>query len=393
MIKYLIGTNIVLPQKVIDETSLELSFDSPIFMAMEGLFSPPIIVILLIITGLAWFLTKHTFRGSKIWKYKQGNNKVSTVRIINGKVINYEQVIKEVSEKPVTNPVTEQATPDIKPTTVTQPEPITETEKSENKAGRLPAIERFWDYLDVAGRGKQTIQAYKYDWAWWTKEAKLKEKTTYTLKVSDMEAILKGKDPSTTRRKIAFLRTLSKWYLREGYPRLHEEAWKLTVPKLPKRIPKDKGAEKFEELREKAKKLISEKDRVGLWIALKLLCGLRISEIQTARVASKEAIQVHGKGNKERLVPAPAWIIVGMKKIKQNGKEGWRQDRFLIWYHLSKIDLRNPHSLRHTCASQLMRKGLKIEEIKEFLGHENIATTNIYARAVVPGHASRLLDS
>jgi site-specific recombinase XerD len=287
--------------------------------------------------------------------------------------------------------------PDIKPITdpITEPivEPVSEVEESEGKTGRLPAIERFWGYLDVAGRGKRTIQEYKYEWNWWTKEAKQKGKTVYTLKVQDMEAILKGQDPSTTRRKIAFIRTLAKWYLREDYPRLHAEAWKLTAPKLPKRIPKDKGEEKFEELREKAKQMVAEKNRVGLWIALKLICGLRISEIQTARVASKEAIQVRGKGNKERLVPAPEWITVGMKKIKQNGKDGWRQDRFLIWYHLSKMGLKNPHSLRHTCASQLMRKGLRIEEIKEFLGHENIATTNIYARAVVPDRAAKLLDS
>jgi site-specific recombinase XerD len=188
------------------------------------------------------------------------------------------------------------------------------------------------------------------------------------------------------------MRTLAKWYLREGFPRLHEESWKLTIPKLPKRIPKDKGAEEFEKLREKAKKLISGKDRVGLWIGLKLICGLRISEIQTAKVAAKRMIQVIGKGRKERLIPAPDWVIQGMKKIPANGKNGWRQDRKLIWYHLAKIELRNPHSLRHTCASELLRRKMRIEEIKEFLGHESIATTNIYARAVVPAHAAELLE-
>jgi site-specific recombinase XerD len=357
-------------------------------MVMKGLFSLPVIVFLLFVIWLAWFLTKYRFRGSKICKYKQRKNNELTVKIQNGKIINYEQIPKEVSEKPITDPITEPTVKSVSEVTPSEPET-----ESKNKPGRLPSIERFWDYLDVAGRGKQTIQSYKYDWAWWQKEAKQKEKTAYTLKVQDMEAILKGKDPSTTRRKIAFIRTLSKWYLREGYPKLHEEAWKLTVPKLPKRIPKDKGTEKFEELREKAKEMVKNKDRVGLWIALKLMCGLRISEIQTARVASKETIQVFGKGQKERLIPAPEWIMVGMKKIKQNGKEGWRQDRFLIWYHLSKMDLKNPHSLRHTCASELMRKGLKIEEIKEFLGHENISTTSIYARAVIPTRASQLLDS
>ena len=100
-----------------------------------------------------------------------------------------------------------------------------------------------------------------------------------------------------------------------------------------------------------------------------------------------------GKGQKERLVPAPDWVIKGMKKIPADGRGGWRKDRKLIWYHLAKNDLRNPHSLRHTCASELLRRDMKIEEIKEFLGHENIATTNIYARSVVPTRAADLLDS
>jgi len=358
---------------------------------MELFLSPLVIAILLMVLSLLWVLTKYRFGGSKGQTDKQGNDKESTISIQDGKIINLEQVIKEVSEKPVTTEPTEVTPKPVttEPTEVTPPEPITEpTEVTPPE----PIIERFWEYLNVAGRGNRTIQEYKYEWGWWTKEAEQKGKTAYTLEVADIEATLKGKDPSTTRRKIAFIRTLSKWYLREGYPKLHEETWKITLPRLPKRLPKDKGAEEFEKLREKAKQMVAEKNRVGLWIAFKLLCGLRISEIQTAR-AKGEFIQVLGKGRKERLVPAPPWILLAMKKIKQNGKNGWRQDRFVIWYHLSKMGLRNPHSLRHTCASQLMRKGLKIEEIKEFLGHENISTTSIYARAVVPDRAAKLLDS
>jgi site-specific recombinase XerD len=268
-----------------------------------------------------------------------------------------------------------------------------ELPQKEAKKGRLPKIERFWDHLDVAGRGKRTIQEYKYEWKWWEAEALKKKRTVYSLRVKDIEEILKGLNPSTNRRKIAFLRTLSKWYLREGHPLLHTEIWKITSPKIPKSLPKDKGTEDFERLREKAKKLISDKDRIGIWIALKLVCGLRISEIQTAKASGKGFIQVMGKGQKERLVPAPDWIIKGMKKIPADGRGGWRKERKLIWYHLAKIDLKNPHSLRHTCASELLRRDMKIEEIKEFLGHENIATTNIYARSVVPTRAAELLDS
>lgn len=109
----------------------------------------------------------------------------------------------------------------------------------------MPKIERFWDHLDVAGRGKRTIQEYKYEWKWWEAEALKKKRTVYSLRVKDIEEILKGLNPSTNRRKIAFLRTLSKWYLREGHPLLHTEIWKITSPKIPKRLPKDRGSEEF----------------------------------------------------------------------------------------------------------------------------------------------------
>jgi site-specific recombinase XerD len=268
-----------------------------------------------------------------------------------------------------------------------------ELPQKEAKKGRLPKIERFWDHLDVAGRGKRTIQEYKYEWKWWEAEALKKKRTVYSLRVKDIEEILKGLNPSTNRRKIAFLRTLSKWYLREGHPLLHTEIWKITSPKIPKRLPKDRGSEEFEELREKAKKLIADKDRVGLWIGLKLLCGLRISEIQTARKAGPGKIQVSGKGQKERLVPAPDWVLKGMKAIPADGKGGWRQGRIVIWRALAKEGIRKPHSLRHTYASELKRRGKTLDEIQVLLGHSDISTTTIYARIDIPDGVAELLDS
>ncbi len=36
------------------------------------------------------------------------------------------------------------------------------------------------------------------------------------------------------------------------------------------------------------------------------------------------------------------------------------------------------HTLRHVCATNLLRRGLKIEQVKEFLGHERLETTMVY---------------
>ena len=40
----------------------------------------------------------------------------------------------------------------------------------------------------------------------------------------------------------------------------------------------------------------------------------------------------------------------------------------------------NPHLLRHSMAMNLRGEGFAIDEIKEFLGHESISTTQIYSR-------------
>ena len=39
-----------------------------------------------------------------------------------------------------------------------------------------------------------------------------------------------------------------------------------------------------------------------------------------------------------------------------------------------------PHSLRHACATRLLRKGASLQEIADFLGHRNLKSIGIYAR-------------
>ncbi len=272
-----------------------------------------------------------------------------------------------------------------------EPQKPTQKEEPEFRKGTLPKIERYWQFLKVTGKGTRTIQEYRYEYRWWERKASDIKKSIYALKVTDIEDSLIGIHPSTVRRKVSFLKGLGRWYLREGKAKLHTEVSKFITPKIPERLPGDHGQKKFIELRHQARELCEQNERLGVWLGLMLLCGLRISEIRTAKVKDERFVQVIGKGNKERLVPALNWLLNAMNRIKGAERGGWVKSRYVIYQHVKRIGYK-PHSLRHTYASELLRRGKNIEEIRVLLGHADISTTSIYARVDIPFDAAELLD-
>jgi integrase/recombinase XerD len=64
------------------------------------------------------------------------------------------------------------------------------------------------------------------------------------------------------------------------------------------------------------------------------------------------------------LGPSGMWGIVG-KRLKQMDVE---------------CDHKGPHSLRHACATRLLKKGSSLKEIAEYLGHQDTRSVGIYAK-------------
>ena len=133
--------------------------------------------------------------------------------------------------------------------------------------------------------------------------------------------------------------------------------------------------------------------------------GVRVSELTELRISHTNLeegyILVTGKGNKQRLVPlSPSSIELigdyldlrkhgpikpGNEDILFLNRRGNRMTRVMVFYVVRDLAAAagitkqvSPHTLRHSFATHLLEGGANLRAIQEMLGHESIATTEIY---------------
>ncbi|WP_018250269.1 tyrosine-type recombinase/integrase [Orenia marismortui] len=318
------------------------------------------------------------------------------IEIVNGKIIRKEssedqEEFSELGEEKEVELKDKSQEQDLVQEQV-QEEPIHQEQQIEAKRGRPKKIDDFFLFLKSAGRSKNTIRSYRSDIRHWQRVAERKNKTIYNLSLQDIERANAGEDINTVKRRISGLRQLAKWYLREGYTKLHVELEKVVLGRGKQRIPKAKSEEEFTKIREHAKELITEGKREGIWLGLMLMCGLRIGEIKSVMIADDACISVIGKGDKERKIPAPEWLLEALEEFKAEGRGGYKQQQQTVDYYLRQLDYEKFHSLRHTFATTLLKRGVKLREIQQLLGHSSVATTQIYAQTKVNKEATKVLE-
>ena len=127
---------------------------------------------------------------------------------------------------------------------------------------------------------------------------------------------------------------------------------------------------------------------IKLSIMIMVTTGMRVSEARTltyeqVNMSTAQAV-VKGKGNKERTIFFPSYIIEAIKlRGKQEGEifKGWedRAYRYAIFLAFDRIGIKmSPHLLRHTFASNAINRGMRLDVLREILGHTSISTTQIY---------------
>ncbi len=133
--------------------------------------------------------------------------------------------------------------------------------------------------------------------------------------------------------------------------------------------------------------------------------GLRVSELTSLRISrlylEEGYMRIEGKGNKQRLVPLSprASELIGLymeqrlsgpvkpgnEDILFLNRRGAAMSRVMVFYVVRDLAAAagidktvSPHTLRHSFATHLLEGGANLRAIQEMLGHESIATTEIY---------------
>jgi len=172
----------------------------------------------------------------------------------------------------------------------------------------------------------------------------------------------------------------------------------ITFTQVSLTIPPIKGRAKQKELNyltpEDINKLITSipNPKYALLIRLLYETGLRISEALSLTPLNRTpelTLKGIGKGNKEYTVNISDETGQGLNYLaetlladnEQYFRIGRHQAHNYIKAQAYKILNRKitPHTLRHSTAMRLKKQGLPIEDIKTYLRHEHISTTNIYA--------------
>lgn len=174
----------------------------------------------------------------------------------------------------------------------------------------------------------------------------------------------------------------------------------LPQTKIPARFPKIISKEEF-------KKMFNSEFNLKhkVWLILAYGSGLRLGEVASLKVSdilSKEhKIHIIGKGNKERYVPLPNFTLKLLRLYWIQNKNKITNDYlfpgiykkttnfhindFTIKEAFQKIKENNQlddsitfHTLRHSYATEFIKSGGDIWELKNILGHSSINTTSIY---------------
>ena len=263
-------------------------------------------------------------------------------------------------------------------------------------------IESFTDYLKTRHYSPHTVANYELDLRLFFA---LIEKPPSQVTWRDVDCFLQqqhrqGLAPTTVNRRIHALKSFYEFlfvtsgndeypmpikpshYVRQGRP-------------LPKKLAANEVKRLFAAITNEVDKTL---------FLLMLRCGLRVAEVAALKLSDIDSTERaliirQGKGRKDRRVYLSSDILSSLEQLFSQRPRTipedvvfWNQKRLSQPLSIKAIQKKmeryaksagikaSCHSLRHTFASNLLEEGAEVVYIKEFLGHNSIASSERYAR-------------
>jgi len=206
-------------------------------------------------------------------------------------------------------------------------------------------------------------------------------------------------------RLLSGLRTFYKYWMLEqkidGNP-----VENLDYPKLGRALPEVLNLEEIDALLGAIDLSKPEGQRNKAMLELLYSCGIRVSELISLKISDlffdEEMIRVIGKGDKQRLVPIGGKAMKEIRSYLQYdrpqitadkkavdilflNRRGKALSRVMIFTIIRQLAEKagvqkkiGPHTFRHSFATHLVQGGADLRSVQAMLGHESIATTEVY---------------
>ncbi|EPR12468.1 site-specific tyrosine recombinase/integron integrase [Ruminiclostridium papyrosolvens] len=258
---------------------------------------------------------------------------------------------------------------------------------------------KIWTFLSakkIEGLSKKTLKSYKLQLHKFASQVQKKVEDITTADIRIFLGNYSELKASTISTKLSTLKSFFAWLTGEGIiPK--DPTRQIKQPKKEKRLPKALSFEDLEIIRESCTTL-----RQRALVEVLYSTGCRLSELVNMNIAdidkANKQARVIGKGNKERTVyftwkalrcldkyiksrtdDCPALFVTSRKQYKRLGDRAVQKEVAKIAAKANIDKEIHPHVFRHTLATHLLENGADLVSVQNILGHEDPATTQIYA--------------
>jgi site-specific recombinase XerD len=266
--------------------------------------------------------------------------------------------------------------------------------------------QRRWKPSQVRHHTRVRLQSLRQVWRWLLQEREIEG--VADLGRRDVQAYIQarlqqGRAASTLNRQLRDLWAFLRFVEVQGEP-VSPGVFRVARLKEGKALPRFLSEQEYRQLEESvlSRTTIGTQDDYldRAWFYLLAHQGLRISELCDLRLADvdlegQRLLVRQGKGKRDRFVPLSATTVNVVRDYL--AVRGTAQSDHLLLFRQHKVSVTlvqarlrrygravdveaSPHRLRHTLATRLLNSGMDIVSIQHLLGHEQLTTTQLYAR-------------